>query len=50
MGQTGQNPALGAAADIIRYVMRSHEPHPDVPLLDFTDPLYDLMVAPLFES
>ena len=50
MGQTGQNPALGAAADIIRYVMRSHEPHPDVPLLDIPDPLYDLMVAPLFES
>lgn len=50
MHQTGQNPALGAAADIIRYVMRSQEPHPDVPLLDITDPLYDLMVAPLFES
>ena len=50
MGQTGQNPALGAAADIIRYVMRSHEPNPSVPLLDFPDPLYDLMVAPLFES
>lgn len=50
MGQTGQNPALGAAADIIRYVMRSHEPNPSVPLLDIPDPLYDLMVAPLFES
>lgn len=50
MHQTGQNPALGAAADIIRYVMRSQEPQPGVPLLDIPDPLYDLMVAPLFES
>lgn len=49
MGQTGQNPALDSTADIIRYVMRSHEPHPGVPMLNIPDPLYDLMVAPLFE-